>query len=125
MIENLDLNQMRAVDGFVYVASPYTKYPGGIEDAFQGACRCAAWLIAQGLSVFSPIAHTHSVAILGGLDPLNHEIWLPADTPLMRAATGLVVAMMPGWRDSFGVRFEIDEFDSAGKPIFYMRWPRE
>ena len=125
MIENLNLDTMRAVDGYLYVATPYSHYPGGIQDACAMADRCGGWLAAQGLSLFVPISLTHRLAEAANLDPFDHAFWLAFDRPFMRAATGLVVAMMPGWRDSFGVRFEIDEFESAGKPIFYMRWPRE
>lgn len=125
MTENLDLYAMRAVDGFLYLATPYSRFPGGIEDAFECACRCAAWLIRQGLSVYCPIAHTHPVAIHGGLDPLDHEIWMPADLPMMRAATGLVVAMMPSWEQSVGVKAEISQFQEDDKPVWWLKWPRE
>ena len=105
---------------FYYLASPYSKYPDGIEEAFKVACRGAATLIRAGVPVYSPIAHTHPIAIHGAIDPYDHSIWLPADEPLMHSAKGLVVLMARSWKDSRGVGFEIGTFEEIGKPIFYM-----
>lgn len=106
--------------GFYYLGTPYSKYRGGLEAAFVEASRIAAALIAEGLAVFSPIAHSHPIAMHGRLDPLAHGLWLPLDEPLMRAADGLIVAEMEGWRESYGLSVEIDHFRRAGKPIFHI-----
>ena len=111
--------------GYWYLATPYSKYPAGLEAAYQEACRAAAWLIRSGVRVFSPIAHTHGVAIHGDLDPLDHKIWLPADRPLMDDACGLIVAMLEGWAESYGIQQEILEFTAAQKPIMAMEWGPE
>lgn len=103
-----------------YLASPYSQYPDGIEEAFKVACRGAAALVRAGIPVYSPIAHTHPVAIHGNLDPYDHTIWLPADEPLMRSAKGLVVLMARSWKDSYGIGVEIDLFKEIGKPVVYM-----
>ena len=105
---------------FWYLATPYSKFKDGIESANRIACEQTALLIRAGVPTFSPIAHTHPIAIHGGIDPFAHEIWLPADAPLMHAAAGLIVCMMDGWRDSYGIGVEIDTFAKAGKPIVYM-----
>jgi len=31
--------------GYWYLASPYSKYPQGLVEAFEEVCRAAAWLI--------------------------------------------------------------------------------
>jgi hypothetical protein len=41
----------------------------------------------------------------------------------MPNAAGIIVCMMPGWKESYGVDFEIKAFEKAGKPIVYMEWP--
>ena len=107
---------------FYYVATPYSKFPYGIEAAYREACRQAAYLIRAKVPAFSPIAHTHGLAIEGNIDPLSHEIWLAADAPFMAAAGGLIVVMMEGWDTSYGVAHEIEAFKAAGKQIVYM-WP--
>lgn len=105
---------------FWYLATPYSKYPGGIEEAFKVACRAAADLIRSGVRVYSPIAHTHPVAIHGNIDPYAHEIWLPADVPFMEAARGLIVLKAESWERSYGIGEEIKAFSAAGKPVLYM-----
>jgi len=109
------------MSSYWYLGSPYSKYPGGIVAAHNAVCRDAALLIRAGVPVYSPIAHTHPIAIHGGIDPFDHEIWLPADKPLMDAAVGLIVLMLPGWESSRGLTYEIEEFQGKEKPIVYMR----
>lgn len=108
------------MNGFWYLATPYSKYEGGIEEAFLEAARQASLLIDSGIPVFSPICHSHPIAIEGGIDPLDHLVWLDVDAPMMRAAHGLIVCKMPGWLDSYGVSVEIEAFRDADKPIIYM-----
>jgi hypothetical protein len=106
-----------------YLATPYSKYPDGIEAAFSDAAWAAGKFVEAGINVYCPIAHSHPIAIYGGLDPLAHEIWLSLDRPFMEHAYGLIVVKMPSWDQSFGVRQEIEVFERAGKPIVYHDWP--
>lgn len=112
-------SKMPAIEGFWYVGTPYSRFPDGITTAFAAACKSTAALVRAGVPVFSPIAHSHPVALYGGLDPLDHAIWLPADAPLMKAAGGLIVVMLPSWRESVGLRHEIEAFEAADKPVIY------
>lgn len=105
---------------FWYLGSPYSKYPSGRANAYVEACRNAAILIRAGVPVFSPIAHSHPIAEYGPVDPLDHDIWLPADAPMMAAAYGLIVLKMESWQFSYGLRLEIETFRGVGKPIVYM-----
>ncbi len=115
-----ELSQLKAFD-LIYVGTPYTKYPFGIESAFAAACRFTAQLVREGLRVYSPIAHTHPIAIHGEIDPLDLAIWLPFDAAIMGKADAMIVAMLPSWEASSGVRHEIDTFVAAGKPVFFMK----
>lgn len=108
------------IDGYWYIATPYSKYPGGLENATQVACKETAHLISHGVNCFSPIAHTHYVALYGELDPYDHAIWLPNDQPMMNAAHGVIVMKMEGWEESYGIAEEIKYFTEAGKPIVYL-----
>lgn len=105
---------------YFYLASPYSKYPHGLGAAHRLACGNAALLVIAGVKVYSPIAHTHPVAIHGGIDPCDHTIWLPADAPFMHHAFGLIVLRAQGWAESRGVTEEIVVFEQARKPIVYM-----
>lgn len=104
---------------FWYLATPYSKYPGGIEEAFRLAARYAGRLITAGVKVYSPITHTHPIAVEAGLDPYNHDIWMPADQPFMDAARGLIVLKAASWEQSRGIREEIGHFTVASKPIVF------
>lgn len=105
--------------GLWYLASPYSKYPAGLEFAAADVSRIAGALMKQGIAVFSPIAHSHPIAIAAEMDPLDHSIWLPFDEHMMKACVGIIVAKMDGWRESYGVKYEIDHFEKAGKPVFF------
>jgi hypothetical protein len=113
------------LDYYFYVATPYSKYPkalGGIAGAYRDACIATSILVEQGVRAYSPIVHTHPIAIEGNMDPYDHSIWMPQDEPFMRNASGLVVVMMDGWKQSTGVTEEVKYFEATGKPVFYMAW---
>lgn len=106
--------------GFFYLATPYSKWDKGIEDAYQMASREAARFIKAGIPVFCPISHTHPIAIHGDMNPLDHGVWIPADKPFMDAAIGLIVVRAKGWEKSYGIGVEIKAFQDAGKPVMYF-----
>lgn len=103
-----------------YMASPYTRYHEGIWQAYKEAARIAGKLAAAGLNVYSPIVHCHPLAVYGGIDPLNHQFWMKADAPFVAICEGLIVAKMPGWQESKGVTFEVQEFVTVRKPIYFL-----
>lgn len=109
-----------AGDGYVYLASPYSKYHDGLALAHRQACRAAGFLIGAGIPVFCPIAHSHPISAHASIEPFDHAIWLPADAPFLRAAAALCVYRLPGWGESFGVLAEIREFRALGRPFFSM-----
>jgi nucleoside 2-deoxyribosyltransferase len=106
-------------DPLCYLATPYSRYKdGNLPLAFQDASKLAALLMQAGVKVYSPIAHTHPLAVYGNIDPLDHAIWLPFDEAMMKACQALLVAHMDGWEESKGIAYEITFFTNARKPIF-------
>jgi hypothetical protein len=105
---------------FFYLASPYSKFPHGLEAAFHLACEQAALFVRAGIPVFSPIAHTHPIGLSSGLDMRDPAIWLPFDAPMMAAACGLIMLKAISWGQSHGMRVERETFEAAGKPIIWM-----
>lgn len=103
-----------------YLATPYSKYKAGIHMAFVDASVFAAKLMRWGVCVYSPIAHTHPLAVYGNIDPLDHSIWLPFDEAMMEASEALLVVEMEGWKDSKGIAHEIEFFKAREKPIHYV-----
>jgi nucleoside 2-deoxyribosyltransferase len=113
------LERLREFD-LIYLATPYSKYPTGIEQAFIDAAALAACLLTHGVRCYSPIAHTHPIAIYGNIDPRDHTIWMQVDKVMMRKCDALVIAQMESWEISKGIGYEINYFLEAEKPIFYV-----
>ncbi len=119
-MSTINFANVRIDSGFYYLATPYTKGPHGIDDAAKQASIVAAQLIARGLWVFAPIPHAHSIAINGGLEPLSHDLWLPLDKEIVRAAHGLIVADLEGWETSYGIGEELKWFRAMNKPRYLL-----
>jgi hypothetical protein len=105
---------------FWYVATPYTKYPHGHQAAADEAASITARLMRAGVRCFSPIAHSHAICI-AGLQDMQHDsdFWCDHDEPLLLAAGGLLVVTLEGWKNSSGIKREIDQFIKDIKPIVY------
>jgi len=109
---------MTDIAPLAYLATPYSRYPHGPVAAWQAACRLAGRLIKTGMHVYSPIAHCHPIARYGGLDSLDHDLWMPLDHIMTERCDVLLAAHMEGWDVSKGIAIEIAAFEAGGKPIF-------
>ena len=103
-----------------YLATPYSKYPGGIAGAYELACKQSALLISNGVHVFSPIAHSHGIATHGDLDPLSHELWLKMDRTYMDLCVGCIFLLAESWEKSYGMEQERAYFEQKNKPVVRM-----
>jgi hypothetical protein len=101
-----------------YLATPYARYPGGPEKAFIDAACITSRLLMAGVNVYSPITHSHSLSVYGGLKGGDHAFWLPYDELMMSRCDTLIVAHMEGWQESKGIAHEIEFFRRMRKPIF-------
>jgi len=110
--------------GYIYIASPYTHPSGDVRRArFDCVCRFAALVMNRGHIVFSPIAHSHPIA-LHGLDATSMDFWRRQDKPFLDGCESMVVLMLEGWDESAGVQHEIETVRAAGKPIAYYSPPK-
>ena len=116
----MDKTRRNRSPGITYLASPYS-HPSAVvrEQRFQAACRAAAALMQQGRVVYSPIAHTHPIAVLCDL-PKGWEYWRQYDEAFLAASSEVVVLMLDGWQESASVRAEIEIAERDGKPVRYM-----
>lgn len=102
----------------IYLATPYSKYHRGQDEAFIAAANIAGRLIARGLDVFSPIVHGHPLAVYGGVPQFDAALWERVNRPYLEwCCDELYVATMPGWQESAGVAHEIKYFADNGLPI--------
>lgn len=113
---------MSETSGFIYLASAYTKHPGGLEAAHKEACHAAGAVIRAGRAVFCPIAHSHPISLRGGVAADEHETWMEADRPLLAAANEVWVLCddWEAWRESVGVDEEVRTAERQGKRVRYL-----
>lgn len=90
-----------------YLATPYQSHPEGMTEAYKVAAITAARMIERGVMVYSPIAHGHPIATLGGLGR-GSDVWGGINDAVMTACLGVVIAEMPGWDKSPGIADERD-----------------
>ena len=103
----------------IYLASPYSHPDAAIrEERFRAACRAAAQLMRAGNIVFSPIAHSHPIA-LHGL-PFDWMFWERHDREQLARCDEVVGLMLDGWQGSEGVLAEIRIAAELGKPVRYL-----
>lgn len=106
----------------IYLASPYSHPDAAIrQQRFENACDAAAILMRDGKVVFSPIAHTHPIAVRNEL-PLGWEFWEAFDRTFVERCDSLCVLMLPGWEQSRGVMGEIAIAEELCKPVTFMEW---
>ena len=108
------------MNGFLYLASPYTHPSPTIrEERFQAACRATAKLMLEGRCVFSPISHSHPVDTCIGT-PQSGDFWKMQDVPILRHASELVVLKLDGWEQSSGIKWEIELARNLHIPVTFM-----
>ena len=94
------------VKSLVYLAAPYSHDdPAVRQERFEKINEAASFLMRRGLRIFSPISHSHPIALAGGL-PGDWEFWKGYDEEILSACRALVVLLLPGWDTSTGVREE-------------------
>lgn len=105
----------------IYLASPYSDPDPTIRQArYEEAVRYAARLWAEGKIVFSPIAHSHPIA-LHGIDG-QWKQWQEFDCTIIRACSEMWILMLPGWEQSRGIAAETAYAATIGLPIAYVQW---
>lgn len=90
-----------------YLASPYSHPKAEIrERRFDQACQYAARLMREGMHLFSPIAHGHSIAEHGL--PTTFDFFQAYCENTLTRCDGLIVLQLTGWQESVGVQAEIE-----------------
>ena len=104
----------------VYLATPYTHPdPKVSELRFKEVTRVAAALMKKGVFVFSPITHSHPLAMAGDL-PKSWEYWMQYDILILERCCKVIVLMLEGWKESKGVQAEIKIAGEMGIPVEYL-----
>ena len=105
---------------FTYLASPYTHDDADVRhERYVCACRAAAYLMARGEVIFSPIAHSHPIEQQGGRME-SGEFWRRQDEPYLEFCSKLYVLLLAGWDRSAGVAHEIRRAIERGIPVEFI-----
>jgi hypothetical protein len=104
----------------IYVASPYSHDSKQImHERYLDVMEYCHHLLLQGHFPFSPIVYGHELALRHDL-PTDAEFWWNFNEAFMRRANCLHVYCLPGWKESKGVKKEIEYAEEKGIPIVYL-----
>jgi len=111
---------MSGLKTLVYLATPYSHESAFVRThRFHVVNQAAARLTQEGVHVYSPISHTHPIAMEGDL-PLGWDYWEQYDRAILNACCKMIVLRQNGWTESKGVQAEIKIAVELGIPVEYM-----
>lgn len=118
---SLDKRQM------IYLATPYWHEEEIIRtERVRAAALLTRALIRRGLPVFSPIVHSHTLNHYAGADvkksklPLSNQDWINLDFMYLGACNMMLVAQIHGWRESSGIKQELEFCTKMKIPVTMM-----
>lgn len=101
-----------------YLATPFSKFKDGPEEAYRRACINAAACLREGILVFSPISHGYGIHHFAGFGG-DYKTWKLFCEKTLELCRGIIVVKMPGWEESEGIKEEIKFCEIVGRPIIY------
>lgn len=101
----------------IYLASPYS-HPDPLvrEQRFIAAMEQTHRLMGEGHMVFSPIVHSHPIAVHCG-SPTDFNFWGEWNRVMLSAARAFWILQLPGWTESIGVQAETELARRLNKPV--------
>jgi hypothetical protein len=113
-------NEFKKARPLVYLAAPYThENPKIVEDRVALINYAAGFLMQKDVIVFSPISHSHPIAMATKL-PTSWEYWREFDWAYLSHCHRVVVLTLEGWDTSVGVSAEIQYAKENGLDLFYL-----
>jgi len=110
------------MNDLIYLASPYSHADQAVVlQRFEKVCQVAASLMSRGHLIFSPIAHTHPIAMAGKLET-HWDFWQRYDRAMLDACGSLWVLMLPDWGMSVGIANEVEYMRRLRKPVAFLQW---
>lgn len=108
------------MNGYTYLASPYSHPDPAIrQQRFEAACKMANLMMRDGTAVYSPIAHGHPIDAVEPL-PATWEFWKRPSFVMLDRADEVYVLDLPGWKESTGVRAEVERALYRGIPVYVI-----
>jgi hypothetical protein len=104
----------------IYVASPYTHDDTGIRRLrAELVTYIGVQIIKEGHMIWGPITESDRYAT-HGLEDTDWEFWKEHDLSMLDTCEELWVICLGGWKESVGVRAEIQHAADTGKVIRYV-----
>ena len=106
-----------------YLAAPYRHPEKSVRDArLEAVSRVASELTDIDRRVFCPLTYAASL-LENGFNRRDDEWWYGYDLGWLAHCAELVVLTLPGWKESEGVRLEMETAESWRIPISYLDPP--
>jgi hypothetical protein len=74
----------------------------------------------RGVSVISPIAHSHPIFCRAPDVGRHFENWMELDLALIDASEAVYVLTLDGYQQSRGVKAEVEHARATGKPVVFI-----
>lgn len=108
------------MNSLIYLAVPYSHPDSEVRKIrFQKVNVVAAKLMKAGHHIYSPISHTHPIALAGDL-PTGWEYWSAYDRALLNVCKKIIVLKLEGWETSKGVTAELNIAKELGLEIEFI-----
>lgn len=111
----------------IYLACPYSHKtdPTMPERRYEYVTRVAAYFMTKGHNIFSPITHSHPIAVLSkslglGVPMYDWDFWKKQDFDVLRHCSELWILQINGWKESVGVNAEADLARTLGIPVKFI-----
>lgn len=120
------LNMYIAHGTKIYLATPYSHHSEYIRDSrFHEVTRLAGLLLKEGFLVYSPITHSHPIAVKTKL-PSSFDFWKALDMSMLNWADVFVLYKQEGWEKSAGVKEEFTYCINKGIPCYQiLSWSQD
>ena len=104
----------------IYLASPYSDPDPQVRQyRYETVTKVASDLMRDGYHVYSPITHSHPIALDGGL-PTGWDYWEPYDQKMLSICTSVHVLQLTGWDISVGIAAEIELAEQMQIPVTFI-----
>ena len=105
----------------IYLASPYShRNPAVRELRYELARLTTAKMLKEGQAAFSPIVYGKSMENMIGTDYVS---WKQFNDAMLHAADEVHVLMLDGWRESKGVKYEVELANMLELPVLFIQPP--
>lgn len=101
-------------DGLIYLASPYSHHVRAVRELrYKAAAYMSAWFMLHSQMVFSPITHSHGIAL--EMERMNKssdehgawDTWKKFDEFMLASCGRIAILVLRDWQKSKGLAAEI------------------